>query len=323
MTQRIVIEGDIARYEEVSIYAETPLADLMPHLQTRLPTVFPIVPDNARVMGFNPQTHSGGVMIELPPARRRIRADLRHYNALQTDQDHNLDDEGYAQFDLAFPYMIFAFGFTFHERDGSLVDFGINSWRLFYRPSRITSMDDPLWTARLMNVDEIGGICWGGTRAESRDLSLRIDEMVKSFSRTIFNPDLQQRRPGGYRSYTAWERASDNPLVFTGWPEWQTPPRGQTVKSILESIMGGNLPVADLSAYTDAIPEPPNVFSVARARQWFDQLDEPHQRRFLFALQQRLAGVEAPPPLTGDEDDTPNVAVLEEPTQRGARRAAR
>lgn len=323
MTSRIVIEGDIARYEEVTIHAETPLVDLMPHLQTRLPTIFPLIPDNARVMGFNPQTNSGAVFVELPPARRRIRASLAHYNSLQTDANHNVDEEGYATFNIAFPYLIFAFGFTFHEREGSLVDFSINSWRLFQRPSRIMNMTDPLWIARLMNVDEAGGICWGSTRADTASLTGRIDEMVKSFSRTIFNPDLGMRRMGGYRSYTSWERASENPLVFTEWPEWATIP-SRTVQSVTDEILGRSIPVADISEYTDAIPAPPNIFSVARAQQWFNELDQPHQRRFLFALNQQLQGAEAPPPPEEEGDDRSAIQrAAEEAIARPARGTAR
>lgn len=327
MAQRIEIEGQIARVVEQTTLYETTLEQLMPQLVTRLPTYLPILPDQTKVVAFNPETKRGGLLIEQPPARRNLRIfnDRGATNGPDARrQNENADNIGV--FHLQMPWVYFFYGFTvgidgeaFNE-DTILQDFRLDQGFYLWRNEKLTSMDDRLWRGKVPNVDNGSWICWGYTRHDTSSLAERINDMVKNFSSTTFNYHLDAPKPNKYRSYTAWEEDSlKDPLCYLNWDEWTS---DQTVVGTVSQFFTRHVdtplgPVADLSRSTDVIPEPPAQFTVARALDWMNNLPEHRRAQFLHALRRWTDNTPAPENTEDDTDEatsTPELTTTAEPT---------
>jgi hypothetical protein len=297
--RQIIIENGVAKTVETTVIAEAPVELIGQHLVTYKPTTFPVLPDDTRVAHFDPTTQAGAVIVQRPP---RLQILDVHYDVgergmvpediarRKTDANGQYRDE----FSVMLPYLQFAYNFrigtpghTWH--DGTTQTFSIDKAYLYWSKDPIRSLDDKLWPAKLLNIETDGRICWGTTRADTESLSARIDHQVKSFNATTFNNHLQMRRPHGIASYDAWERQSaEDPLAYRSWTEWQQP--ALTVKQVLgidptpNNILNGEAP----AAYN--LPDPPRQFTVGRARQWAQELDERERRVILEAVQAELVG---------------------------------
>lgn len=296
MTQLIEIENGIARIVDRTVSSEVPLADLMPQLETRRPTYLPIMPDHARVAAFDPESGRGGFLMELAPAVRHLRIDNEGDDVNEDDDQERFENaternEGaIAVFHLQFPWHYFFYSFRIgHDgedwNDGRLVDFTIDHSLFFFRPDRLKSLEDRLWTGTIPNVDGGAAICWGYTRHETASLHERINDMIKNFTSTIFNYHLGAPRPPDYGSYTEWEKAGlANPLIYR---EWQMFTQGTGLLSV-QQLFAQNveaLPAPmDFTNSHIIIPEPPPMFTVARALEWMENLPEHSRERFLHAL---------------------------------------
>lgn len=306
MTQQIIIEDGIARIVEQSIIGEAPLAALSDLIVTRKPTIFPVVPDHTRLAAFDPNSGKGMLFIEKSPSVELITVhwDQGNYGAVDIDYSRRDGDDN-TEFRLPLPWLYFAYTFQTIPGDGrdhtvygvdTLVRFSIIEADLFWRKEQMRSADDMLTVAKLPNVESTAHICWGGTRADTTSLSARIDEQTKTFFRTIFNNHLRMPMPADYTSYTAWEKDADKLLAWMSWDnEWD--PTNTTQVKALDHInacfataptAGQAIGLRDGGANWD-LPEPPNIFTIGRARQWARNLDPRARRAMLAAIEVELA----------------------------------
>jgi hypothetical protein len=281
MTRQILIEGGIARFQDVNVQAEVPLTDLIPLLETRLTTVFPILPDHTRLVAINPNTGQGIVVIETNAFRSNITLHAsRNDGYLSEDDKSKLSKAGIATWNVQFPFQYHVYEFTVKvdENKKQLTDFTLTEGKLYWRPEKFTKLDDGFWPALLFNIETNARICWGYTQAETASLAQRIDDQVKSFQATIFNTHLAARSP--YVDYTAWEKASDDPAVYKKWDMFNKAPK-ITGKSLVGPYLDDGF-VADASDSSSIIPPPPETFTIAKASEWLR--DRNPQTRKIFTI---------------------------------------
>lgn len=325
MTQRLEIEGQIARLVETAVISEVPLSEMMPFLTFQQPTFLPVLPDHSKVVAFNPETKRGAILIELPPAKKYLRIHNDRYNTTGQDAERqNKEQDQVGVFGLQMPWQYFMWAFRIGGDQaivgGQLQDFTIDQGLYFWRKEKISKLEDGLWPGAIPNVDNSGWICWGNSRHDTTSLADRINDMVRNFTNTKFNYHLGARMPAEYRQYTSWEKASDNPLVYQTWNMWNTP-HSYTVHSLFQDILMENLAQpSDLSHSEYAIPEPPPQFTVAKASEWMDSLPEQSRNRFLHALRR---WTDEHPHQTEDtngpeEDATPDTTPEAAPDRRRA-----
>lgn len=303
MTRRIIIEGQMVRLVEEAIVGETTLNDLRPLLATRAPTIFPVQPDHTRIAAFNPEKKKGIIIIELLPARHNLRVFYDRGEIGCTPRDYGrADDQQRANFNIQLPYQYFVYTYELETRgdlnyDGQIADFTLNRGDLYWRKEPLTGITDLLIPAQIWNVRN-AQICWGYQRHDTQTLAQRIDDMVKNFPFTDFTAHYGSPVPNGYDDYTAWEEASEgNPFVFRDWTDFDTAyGHGLTVKSLIDRAIENTDEVllADTTRTFDAIPEPPPMFTIGRAIDWFENLPENLRPRFLWALNRYLTGAEPP-----------------------------
>lgn len=293
MAQKIVIEGGIARVITEQIVSEAPLESLAPFLETRLATVLPILPDHTRLVAFDPNTKKGVLLIETVPFRQHItcHAERGDYNLVGADQDRiNATPDRRPVWNLQFPYQYHVYNFALDTgpTGRGLQNFQLNEGKLLWRPAKFTKMDDQFWPAQIFNVDTNARICWGYTQAETASLAQRVDDQVKSFQATIFNTHLGAKRPNGYETYVAWEQASENPLCYVNWTDWNAR-SPWTAQKLVNELGLSDVPVAKTDDTTDAIPQPPDVFTIGKALDWFGAISPQQRKLFTVALARTLA----------------------------------
>ena len=298
-SQRLVIEGNIVRHEEVRTLSEAPLASLRSHLITRLPALFPVLPRNTKLIGYDPQRRRGVIMVEMLPMRT-------HLNLSGGSRSGG--------YNIQLPYQYFVYTFTMSmnvdaEGQEHFVNFGIVSSMLMWRPSTLRSEKDDLWYAAIPNVDQGGGICWGSTSADTSSLSARIDELTNSFAITQFNGDLGLRTPDYGSSYAQWEKASEDPLVYMKWTFWDRAKAARnviTAKALFDRLMGTTNPkemtIADFDQSFVELPTPPVNFTIARATEWLNSLSDAQKLRIIGAvnLAKKPKGKDTPLPNPDD-----------------------
>lgn len=303
MTQRIMIEGGIARFLETRVTAEVPLADLMPHLVQRLPTITPILPDGTRLIAYDPESKNGVLAVEVSP---RVTTMDMHFDGGDHGAEHEdyarRDNHNHAKFKLALPYLIFAYNFSFNPTTvterydrvvlGQDIRFTIKDVILYWRNAPLRKPTDGLWVAKIPNLYEGGGICWGDTTADTTTLAARVDDQIKNFFIHGFTNHLGMKRPvNDVSSFTDWEtQSAKNPVFWTGWEEWKTP-ANKTFADLSTSIQlptVGETPTTILD-----LPEPPRVFGIGRAREWTATLDPRARRVIAQAIAEVLAEPEA------------------------------
>lgn len=281
MTRQIVIENGIARLHETTVSAEIPLANLVPLLETRLTTVFPILPDHTRLVAINPNSGKGVVVIETTPFRSFITLHASRNDGYLSDEDkQRIDKANIAAWNLQFPYQYHVYGFTVKtdETKHAINDFTITEEKLYWRPEKFTKLTDGFWPALLFNIETNGRICWGYTQAETASLAQRIDDQVKSFQATIFNTHLAARSPAG--SYTEWETQSKDPAAYKQWPMFKKPPKATANDFVKEYLSEGF--IADPEETSSIIPPPPETYTIAKASNWLKDRDP--QARKIFTL---------------------------------------
>lgn len=289
-TEQIIIEGDVARRVRMEVLDETLLANLAPHLTTRLATTLPVLPQNpARFINFNPETGDGIILIETRPRRHIIQ--VQHRSDRYARDAERRDDDGLSRFNVQLPYQYFAYAFTFHTRQDALANFTVGAAFLFWAKEPFREPTDTLYVASCPNVDSSGSICWGSTRSDASSLSAKLDDQVNNFFTTIFNEDLGHMTPFG-TSMLEWEEASEDPLAWRTWEYWDNA-RAMTVEEIADHISAAPLTnMAELNPAFVAIPPLPENFTLARAQEYLSSLNPGAHRRLAAAL----ATVQAPDP---------------------------
>lgn len=295
MTQVIEIEGGIARVVDRRVVSQAPLEQLAPFLETRMPTILPILPDHTRVVAFDPNTKKGILIVETVPFRQHVtcHVELHDYNFTSQDDLNRIANtrDRRVVWNLQFPYQyhVYTFSLDTGPTGQGLQNFQLNEGKLLWRPTKMTKLDDGFWPAQLFNIDTNARICWGYTQAETASLAQRIDDQVKSFQATIFNTHLGAKKPHNYSGYTAWEEASDkNPLCYLDWSNFKTNPM-YTGTKLVESITNAGAIPANLDNTTSIIAPPPDTFTLGKAREWMERIDPQQRKLFLTALAKTLA----------------------------------
>lgn len=292
MPERIIIEGNIARWVREEVINEASLESLAPHLTTRLSTTLPVLPQHAtRYVSFDPEAGNGIIVVETTPKRHTMV--VRHSShSAHTEDAARRDNDGLSRFNVQLPYQYFAYSFTVRERDGRLSNFTIDRSHLFWAKDPVRSPDDQLWVARCPNVDSGGGICWGSTTSDSSSLSARIDDLVNNFYTTTFNEDLGHLTPFD-DSLLRWEADSEDPLAYRNWPMWDGTSRPlSAIHQYLRTAEPTNM--AELNPTHVDLPVLPENFTVARAQQWIASLSDGARRRLEAAIASEPIAVEAP-----------------------------
>lgn len=287
-TDRIVIEGRIARHEQVTVIGEAAVDDMRSFLTRYERTWFPRLPQNTAAIALDRNTGYGMVMVERSPRREVI-------NVQHRVGSRHTDDAGRRpqRWNVMVPWQYFVFGFRFDTAGETLQRPVITSHYLYWSPTQYREDDHQFWPAPCPNIDDYAGICFGGTQNENNETSLdgRINYMVNTFYETAFNEDLGHVTPFG-TSLTAWEADSENMLNYVNWAWWQTPTGTQrnirrspiTLQQIFEHADDGPLPIMQINpAHVDIAPLPENM-TVARTIQALNELPEGQRRRIIAAV---------------------------------------
>lgn len=308
MTQFIEIEGDVARIVERTVTAETTLAALAPHLERHAPGITPIFPWGVGAHTINTATDVDRermvILIEREPS---ITAMNVHFDRGQDGQTPQVDlDRGDAHrratWTLQMPWLYFLFGIRLNtDRTGDYVglqNFTIDANELYMRPARLKEITDPLWIARIPNVNRAGTICWGSTVHDGVTFAQKLSHMVNEFNDTTFNNHYGIPLPDNFESLTAWEAISDpkNPFSFEKWSHWDRPPDiPNTGDKMRAHLAGGHHERVDYTTmplpteYADVIiPEPPQQFTYARIREWMNTVPAAQRERFARTLTEIL-----------------------------------
>lgn len=295
MTERIVIEGGIARHERIETIAETALSLLEPHLTRYEATTFPVLPRGTVHLAYDRNNGRGHLLVEQPPTRHTIA--VRHHGRYPDDRRPTAqrNPQGADLFTVQFPYTYFAFTFALRVSEDFPAEFAVDGNMMFWRPLPITTDADLLYPAACPNVDAHGGICWGGTLNNTEDANLptRINAIVNSFAHTDFNEDLGHRTPFG-TSLTEWETNSADPLAYMTWDYWDEPTdrtdhRGHAfpLSDLARNLGRDPLPIAQINPSHVNLPSLPPNFTVGRARELIAAMPEGQRRRFIAALRER------------------------------------
>jgi hypothetical protein len=304
MTRIIEIENGLARIVDRTIVSEQAMADVLPLLETRIP-VSMFHPSTARFTYWDESNVTKRVrfLCELPPAIRYIRKLNR-------------------KFRLAMPWTYFVLSYeTVGDPFG--IDWTPEDHRIFHSPTKVTSMNNRLWTAFLPNVYNDGRICFGTTGVPTHQpLADRVDQLVSQWYLTEFNNDVigtrnhplpfNGRHPYGYRLWV--EATAEHGLdAMTRFPEWQVT-NGNDVNSFLVSeLLAAPGLRTDPITVTGGIPEIPFPATWGRLAQTLTGHSFTNQNRHqmlsvLQGLQEETPDLfEAPPPPPviepGAEDD--------------------
>lgn len=303
MTDRIVeIRDGIARVIDQTVVAAGALPDIAKHLQTRVPTIFPVLPDHTRIVAFDPDNNRGRLIVQVPPEIVDFRVHFDGaYQRMPKEDRAKADRNGYHTFRLQFPWAIHFFGFvvdtgkTERAKEGygkvyheELQGFLIDETGYYWSNKPITSMDQYIFPGQMLNINNKGGICWGSTTGPTQTLAERLDALVKNFYATQYNDHYGYRVAPKYPSYTEWEKDSSDPLCYLSWPMWdiKTNPEGITVGRRLQVYMDQNAVHAE-----GTIMPPPNAFTIGKMMEWFKGLPDSDRVRFLAAA--KALGAEA------------------------------
>jgi len=297
----IEIENGVARSVERRIHGEISLDSLRSQLETRLPTVYPILPDNTKVFSFDPNNKRGALIVELKPARQYLTIMHDRNNGRTTEADNKRIKNHEATFHIQLPYLCFFYSFTLDTRGNTtlgevIANFAMDKAMLFYRPRPITSLKDKLYPAMLWNVHR-ADICWGYQTHNKDSVAERINDMVKSFPHTRFTPHYGNPTPNGYADYTAWEAASEDPLLYDKWNWDNWPENFRTIEDMVNGNHNLELTLIDDSNSSYIIPPPPESWTVGRMREYFETLPDNARARFLSALKRELTEPEAAEPI--------------------------
>lgn len=295
-TDRVVIEGSIVRHERVEVMAESALSEFENHLVRYEATTFPVLPHGTVLLSYDRNAGQGFILVEQKPQRVNIGVAHSTRGRYPEDANHNRV-AGIDRFNIQFPYQYFAIKFRLGvNAQGIPFNFTMDGYNLYWRKMPFTQPDDRLWVAAVPNVNDGGGICWGGTLdfAPNDNMAVRVNAMVNNFAHTTFNEDLGHRTPFGH-SLTQWEQDSENPLNFMNWDYWENG-RSFPATEIMDLMMQQPLPIAQINPFHIDIPPLPENFTVGRARQWINGLDEGTRRRILLAITETAEDLGEPIP---------------------------
>lgn len=239
MREKIEIEDDrvrLLRLTPAGIWeteVDLALQHFLEVIASEMPSSYerhPILPHGCRWYGHRNQREV--LILEDSPATRLIR-----FAARTRKQGDEAPEESY---ELAFPYLIYAFFFVGKE---------FEEMKVFYRSAPLTSMKDPLHLCNLYNVQ-----LSRGHRAHNRAclrpkpdirnlfLNEQVQRLIDHFWNTEFNLDIEDSGFGFYAerdsrlaSLAAWEEAGrEDPLFALQFP-WE--PAGMTLLELIGFFM--------------------------------------------------------------------------------------
>lgn len=279
MTQIIEIEGDLVRVVERNVRSQANLADVLPHIETRIPISMPIMPRNRTpIVRFDPRDPTNmrlDMFMELPPGVRTIQVN-RH-----------------EQVRIALPWTVFYFRITANDGNPQTQNWAFNEWACFHSKDQLVSLDQKLIPAMLPNVFGDGRICYGTTAVDANQpLHDRLDELVNSWYISNFNNIGHVR--GSYMpwgsaggDYTKWvDETNRSASCWRTWPEWdETTPEGAnqqhlTPLEIIDVEMERTTPIR----LEGAIPDLPLALTFGRADEWLRGLTNNQRLRLHNAL---------------------------------------
>ena len=239
MKERLEIQNESVRLMRLNpdgrwiVELELPLEPYLDRLASELAASHPretILPYGCR--WYDRRQRAEALILEEPPSTRRIRFAARR--ALTGDEAPE------ESFDLAFPYVIYAFIF---------LDGNFEEMKIFYRPAPLLSRDDELYLSNLFNVQ-----LSRGHRAHNRaclrpkpdvrgfPLAQQTEKIINHFWNTEFNQDVED---SGFHHYVSkhpemdslsrWEKESlDDPLFVLRFP-WET--AGTTLGDLITGLL--------------------------------------------------------------------------------------
>lgn len=244
MKERIEIQDDLVRLfrsggaGEWVKELELPLGAFMRFLEIELPRPLsrsPLLPPGCRWYGERKDNEL--VIIEDPPRTRVVRFSARTRKAG--------DEAPEETYELTFPYTIY--GILFSERD-------FEEMKIFYRPSPLRSVQDPLFLCNLLNVQmSLGHRAQSRAclrpKPEVRDLPLpeQVERLIAHFWSTEFNLDIED---SGFAMYAqmypelgalaGWEkRGREDPFFVLNF-SWE--PARMSLADLVDSFLGPQRP---------------------------------------------------------------------------------
>ena len=288
--QQIIIEGNSARLVEITPLATAPIEALAPFLETRLPFITPILPANTSVLWYDPNTKAGAVVMESKPRVAPMRVHNKLGRGAPADADR-WDARQYAVFRLALPWVYFIFSFEANhagKENQLLSDFRILDTFIYWTNTPIATAESHVWRPQIPNTFEDSRICWGSTEGTTTSFGKRATDLVNNFFDTGFNDHVGFSYPHDYGSFTEWETASlDDPNVWMKWRNWTAVTGRRTLAQTLPEL--AELQRAEPQTQW-LIPEAPTQFTIERARQWAQAMNERDRRIFLAAIREEIDG---------------------------------
>ncbi len=230
--EQIQIEGQVARLlrpaddGRLVVDREVPLADLAGALaEGHRVDRTPLLPEGTRL--YARWRHTAVLVIQEPPRIRRLRWSAK---TLKTEGE-------YAEFSLAFPFVVYLVGF--HQTD-------FEEMRIYFRTAPLTGEGDPLFFSNLWNVQAAESPlarCRACLRGRPEGLERSVGEqtagLIEYFWTTGFNRDIEDNcfdrarvRDPRIAALEAWEAATRaDPLFPLGVP-WE--PVGLTLGQALD-----------------------------------------------------------------------------------------
>jgi hypothetical protein len=244
MSQRVIIEGDLVKWEESTVRRQVSLPNFIEMLKNDRTVQLPRLPRNTRF--FHQSGNQVWIIIELDPGLRFFKT-----------EDHKVGLK------LSMPWQYFAFSFIQNSNSAypALV-WQTQDYHLFWSPVRIRTLQDRVTPAFLPNIyrRDSGRICFGNTTPDSTiELAERVDTIVNEFfsPASLFNQDLEWNLPPAYESFRAWAIASrNNALVSLKWPVWESYNWGRSLSEYMVVPEGYNrLEAINIQGANDVIPE--------------------------------------------------------------------
>jgi hypothetical protein len=206
------------------VVRRTRLNSLLRYLARLMPPPVPLLPAGTR--WFCQKKDLLLLVVEEPPQCR----------SLQVSEGKKGEREEYHSYRLAFPYIIYLL--TFYRGD-------FEEMKIFYRPSPLTSPEDPLYHTNLPNVRGKPGhhgsqrVClrYQPEMLEGVPLSQAVPALIEFFWSSGFNRDIEQSaflwatgRDPRVASFEAWEEATLRDPLFPLEVDWEE--SGRTLPSL-------------------------------------------------------------------------------------------
>jgi hypothetical protein len=308
MTQEIHVVNGVARLIETKVLGEMPLNELAPFLEYRKPVTLPILPENAVFVSWDEQNRRGVLFVERPPTVTGLSLHFDPGNRFPAEDKAMVKngENAHRVYTLSLPWQYHMYAFSILTQEEYIghttgyadtqkkSHFRIDDTGYYWSKEKLQRADQQLTAAAMLNINRSGSICWGNTTAPTDTLRNRIDFQVKNFLSTHFNTHYGWFIPPAYKSYAAWEAASlANPQCWQTWDSYWDPKHkiGAQYTRVVPAEYAARFDPEDARTHvanaTDwGVKPPPPVYTVAKAIEWLEKMDEDDRRRFIYAMSQ-------------------------------------